>query len=316
MSRPAPQPIVLTSRIPNEATGRTLLEFLCQRFRYHDREHWQQELTQQRLQLDGLPANGSESLRAGMRLRYEKQHREPPADLSYRVLHQDEHLLVVDKPAHLPMHADGPFIRNTLIWKLRDDHGDQLQLVHRLDRETSGVVVVARDKQSQALIQRQFGSGLRKGYLAVVHGVVHATFACDEPIGHHPESEVRLRRTARPDAKRPQSAHTVVTPVRVASSRSLVQCEPTTGRTHQIRAHLEHRGHPIVGDKLYGRADGDYLDFVRRMKAGESVFETTDGQPNRQLLHASTITFRHPGDEQPVTYEAPMPPEFERWLLC
>ncbi|MFN3240519.1 MAG: RluA family pseudouridine synthase [Planctomycetota bacterium] len=316
MSRPEPHPIVLTSRIPNEAAGRTLLEFLAQRFRYHDGAHWQQELAQRRLQLDGRPAAGDEVLRPGMRLRYEKLHREPAVDLGYTVLHEDRHLLVVDKPAHLPMHADGPFIRNTLIWKLRQDHGETLQLVHRLDRETSGAVVVARDKRAQAAIQRQFGEGLHKRYLAVVRGEVTEPLVCDEPIGHHARSEVRLRRSAAPDAERPQAARTAVTPVRRGTGRSLVACEPTTGRTHQLRAHLEHRGHPIVGDKLYGRPDADYLAFVRRMKAGDSVFVERDGEPNRQLLHAAAITFCHPQDGRQVTYTAPLPDEFERWLLC
>jgi len=315
MSRPA-QPIVLTSRIPNEAKGRTLLDFLASRFRYHDRSHWQRELAEQRLQLDGKRANGHETLRPGMRLRYEKLHREPPVDFGYRVLHEDAELLVVDKPAHLPMHADGPFIRNTLIARLRAEHGADLQLVHRLDRETSGVVVVARDKRSQAAVQEQFGQGLRKRYLAVVHGLVEQPFTCDEAIGHHPSSEVRLRRTAAPDALDPQPAHTEVVPERRGAHRSLVACAPTTGRTHQIRAHLEHRGHAIVGDKLYGRPDADYLDFVRRMKAGESVFQERPDEPNRQLLHAASITFCHPRDQREVCYEAPTPAEFERWLLC
>jgi 23S rRNA pseudouridine1911/1915/1917 synthase len=315
MPPPESQPVVLTSRVPADARGETLLTFLTRRFRYHDVEAWREELRAGRLQLDGARADGSEQLQRGMVLRYEKDHREPEVDRGYRVLHEDERLLVVDKPAHLPMHADGPFLRNTLIYLLRAAYGPELQLVHRLDRETSGVCVVARDKEAQALVQAQFGGALAKTYVAVVNGVVDAPFVCDEPIGHDPESEVRLRRSAAPGALQPRPAHTAFAPLAHGPSRTLVTCRPTTGRTHQIRAHLEHRGHPIVGDKLYGAPDARYLDFVRHVKAGGSAFEERGGDPNRQLLHASALSFRHPGDGELVTYEAPTPEEFGRWLL-
>lgn len=312
----APQTVVLTLRVPNEARGQLLLEFLVSRFRYHSEAEWRAQLRAARLRLDDRIADGAEELRAGMRLRYEKEHREPEVDDRYTVLHEDERLLVVDKPAHLPMHADGPFLRHTLIHLLRRDHGEALQLVHRLDRETSGVVVVAKDKAAQAHVQKQFGAGLAKEYVAVVAGVVTDGFVCREPIGRDPTSEVRLRRCARPDAVAPQPAETTVVPLRAGRARTLVRCHPTTGRTHQLRVHLEHRGHPVVGDKLYGRPDADYLEFVARMKAGESVFDAPVDEPHRQLLHAAALSLRHPADDAEVRFSAPTPPDFERWLLC
>jgi len=316
MARMAPRTVELSTRVPNEARGERLLTYLVRRFRYHSRAAWQDELRAKRLRLDGHLADGSEVLRAGMVLRYEKEHREPEVDEGFRVLHEDELLLVVDKPAHLPMHADGPFLRNTLIALLREAYGASLQLVHRLDRETSGVVVVAKDKATQALVQRQFGVTVQKEYLAVVEGRLTEAVVCEEPIGRDPESSVRLRRCARDDAVEPQPAKTSIVPVRAGPGRTLVRCTPTTGRTHQLRVHLEHRGHPVVGDKLYGQPDSHYLDFVRRMKAGASVFAAAAGQPNRQLLHAAALTLRHPLDERIVRFEAPAPAAFERWLLC
>ena len=316
MARMAPQTVELTSRVPNEARGQRLVEFLVRRFRYHSQARWLEELRAGRLRLDGRVADGSEELRPGMRLRYEKEHREPEVDAAYRVLHDDDHLLVVDKPAHLPMHADGPFLRNTLIHLLRSAHGASLQLIHRLDRETSGVVVVAKDKESQAFVQRQFGDTLQKEYLAVVDGHLAADVWCEAPIGRDPRSEIRLRRCARRDAVQPQAAQTALSPLRHGPSRTLVSCRPNTGRTHQLRVHLEHLGHPVVGDKLYGRPDDQYLEFVARMKAGQSVFDAPPGAPNRQLLHAAAVTLRHPRGGRAVRFEAPAPPEFERWLLC
>lgn len=315
-----PHQITLQSRIPNDAKGLSLLTFLSQRFRYLDRTAWSRELADGRIQLDGHVAGGDEVLRGGMKLRYDKLHREPEVRLDYRILHQDEWLLAVDKPAHLPMHADGPFIRNTLVYRLREQLGDDLQLVHRLDRETSGVCIVARSKTAQALIQSQFSpapgeSGVRKEYLAVVRGRLENVARCEQPIGHKRGREVSLRRSAAADAENPKSACTTVEPLRHGPDHTLVRCLPETGRTHQIRVHLEHLGHPIVGDKLYGHPDSHYLDFVARMKAGQSVFVATDDAPDRQLLHAHRLHLRHPNDDRETCFEAPMPEEFERWLL-
>lgn len=311
-------PITLRSRIPNEAKGKNLLSFLVQRFRYLDREAWQEELAGGRIALNDVPANGKELLRGGMTLRYDKLHREPQVSLNYHIVHQDEALIAVDKPAHLPMHADGPFIRNTLIYRLREQLGEDLQLVHRLDRETSGICILAANKLAQAAVQAQFGAQhetpVRKTYLAVVHGRFEEAVRCERAIGHHPTSQVTLRRSAGDGAKEAKSAVTAFEPVRVGNHKSLVRCLPKTGRTHQIRVHLEHLGFPIVGDKLYGHPDGNYLAFVARMKAGDSVFKDTEAVPNRHLLHAHQIHLCHPSTEQQVCFEAPVPAEFDRWL--
>ncbi|MCB9878477.1 MAG: RluA family pseudouridine synthase [Planctomycetes bacterium] len=311
--------LVLTCRIPADARGKQLIDYLAARFRYHDVAGWRRELAAGRLLLGDKPARGDEQLRTGMRLSYRKQHREPPVDDRFTVLHRDAALVAVDKPAHLPVHADGPFQRHTLIALLRERLDDpELQLPHRLDRETSGVCLVARDKTVQAAIQAQFAAGtVHKVYLAVVDGHVEAPFVADQPIGLSPDSEVKIRRSAAPDATATRPARTRFTPLRRGPRRSLVQCEPETGRTHQIRVHLEAFGHPVLGDKLYGRADADYLAFVHRSKAGHDVRlgdPTRPDLPHRQLLHAWRISLQHPTTGEQVTYEAPLPEEFERWL--
>ena len=309
-------PLTLRSRVPADARGMRLLDFLAERFRYHDRARWQRELAERRLSLDGRPATGDEPLRAGMRLVYEKQHVEPPVDDRIGVLHEDEDLLAVDKPAHLPMHADGPFIRNTLIGLLRTRRGEpDLQLVHRLDRETSGLCLVAKSQRAQLSLQQQFRDGtVQKTYAAVVHGRVAGPLHIDLPIGHKNGAEVRLRRSAAPDALQPRPARTDCTVLEHGSSRTLLACQPRTGRTHQIRVHLEAVGHPIVGDRLYGRSDADYLAFVRHVKAAGSVHDVPHGEPDRQLLHALEIVFDHPGAGRRTTLRAPLPPVFGEFL--
>ena len=316
MPPPESQPLTLQSRIPNDAAGKNLLSFLSERFRYHSVDKWRRELGQGRVSLDGVTATGDEQLRRGMRLSYEKEHREPRVATNFRVLHHDDVLMSVDKPAHVPMHADGPFIRNTLISQLREQHGDNLQLVHRLDRETSGICVVALTKTALKAMHAQFhGNLVRKVYLAVVHGRMDQPVTCDNAIGHKANSLVQLRRSADQDAVAPKAARTRFEPIRHGPNKTLVRCLPATGRTHQIRVHLEHLGHAIVGDKLYGHPDAHYLDFVGRMKAGVSVFDDAKGTPNRHLLHAHQIYLEHPATGTEQCYEAPIPAEFERWLL-
>ncbi|MFK7741193.1 MAG: RluA family pseudouridine synthase [Planctomycetota bacterium] len=317
--------VVLRSRIPNDARGKALLDYLCERFRYYPRERWLDELNRGRVQIDGKTADGHERLRGRMELRFEKLHREPAVDGGYRVLHADETWLAVDKPAHLPMHADGPFMRHTLVHMLRTQFDDELQLVHRLDRETSGVCIAARSKAVQAALQPQFSGATEskgerhpvaervgKTYLAVVHGELGRDQLCDRPIGHAAAGTVRLRRSAADDAIEPKPACTRFEVVTQANNRTLVRCLPETGRTHQIRVHLEQLGHPIVGDRLYGRADADYLAFVHRMKAGEDVFEDRTDGFHRHLLHAHQLRLRHPTTNQQVTFEAPVPDDFRR----
>lgn len=309
-------PLELSSRVPATAAGQTLLDWLASRFRYHPRERWQDEIGAGRVRIDGRDAAPGDVLAAGMTVLYCKLHREPVVDRTVRVLHADAALLVVEKPAHLPMHADGPFVRNTLIHLLRTEHGHpEARIVHRLDRETSGLVVAARASAARRALERQFSAGtVAKHYLAVVRGEVAADFVCDAAIGHSTTSSIALRRSAAADSKQARPARTDFRVLERAPGRTLLECVPATGRTHQIRVHLEHAGFPVLGDKLYGRPDADYLEFVRRMKAGGDPRDTPAGQPSRQLLHAASLEFEHPDSGERLRFESPSPPEFDRWL--
>lgn len=310
--------VQLSSRVPPQMHGATLLDYLCRRFRYFDRDGWQRELDRGRIEVDGVTAGADLVMRGGTAVVYNKPHQEPPIDRDVRILYRDSDIVVVDKPAHLPMHSDGPFLRHTLIFLLRSEHGlAGATLVHRLDRETSGVVVVAQNRDARRKLDEQFAAGtVGKHYLAVVHGSPPDTFRCDAAIGHAATSEVALRRSAAADARATKTASTAFETLERAGARSLVRCVPGSGRTHQIRVHLEHLGHPIVGDKLYGRPDADYLGFVHAVKAGADPRQETDTAPSRQLLHATELQFRHPTSGAVVAFTSPAPPEFRRWLLA
>ncbi|MBL9078633.1 MAG: RluA family pseudouridine synthase [Planctomycetes bacterium] len=313
---PPADELELRSRVPAAAHGKALLDYLLQRFPYHDRAAWLREIADGRLRCDGRPLTAQARLATGMQLVYHRAHAEPPVDDRITVLHDDAAIVVVRKPAHLPVHADGPFVRNTLVHLLQTRlQSPSLQLVHRLDRETSGLCVVARTAAARDALRRQFAAGsVHKGYVAVVRGVVAADFEVTLSIGHAVGGEVALRRSCAPDARAAKPAATTFTVLAVGRGRTLLRCVPRSGRTHQIRVHLEAAGHPIVGDKLYGRPDADYLAFVAHVKQGGAASAAPAGEPGRQLLHAAELAFDHPDTGQRCTFADPAPDEFRTWL--
>jgi 23S rRNA pseudouridine1911/1915/1917 synthase len=190
-----------------------------------------------------------------------------------------------------------------------------LSLVHRLDRETSGVCVVARTPAARAALQRQFELGtVAKVYHAVVAGHAPDRFVADGAIGHARDSAVALRRAVGERALDPRSARTEFEALARGPAATLLRCVPHTGRTHQIRVHLEHAGFPVLGDKLYGRSDADYLEFVRAVKHAGDVRRIATAGPHRHLLHAAALTIEHRDGGARVTFTAPDPPELARWL--
>lgn len=225
------------------------------------------------------------------------------------VLHEDAELLVINKPAGLVCHPTKGDAMSSLIGRLRlHVGGPGVYLVNRLDRETSGVIVAAKSRVAASELGRLFESGsVSKEYLAIVHGhPVENAFTVEAPLGRDLGSEVAIRDTVRPDGLR---AVTRVSVVRKFSRREtpfcVVRAEPLTGRKHQIRIHLAHRGHPIVGDKIYGDDPTRYLRFVR----GElTQSDRAALLLEHQALHADRLTFSWRGGKW--TFSAKPEPSF------
>ena len=226
-----------------------------------------------------------------------------PQDLPLAILHEDEHLLILDKPTGLTVHPgagqrDGT-LANALVFHLQGlpDIGgaDRPGIVHRLDKDTSGVMVVARTERIQRALSEAFAARtVRKTYLACVHGCPDdASGAIDAPIGRAPHHRTKM--AIRPE--RGRAAYTAWSVERPLPRHALLRCHPRTGRTHQIRVHLRHLGHPIVGDPIYGRKDAP----------GEALAP-------RLLLHAASLAFRHPGTGEEVHFDAPLPQDFQTAL--
>jgi 23S rRNA pseudouridine1911/1915/1917 synthase len=234
---------------------------------------------------------------------------EPPIDLNVPLLAQGAGWMAVDKPPGVPVHPVNRVRENSLIRILRRQAGDDgLRLVHRLDRETSGVLLVARDPAAARHLSMAFERGrVRKEYLAVVHGeLAGCSGRVDLPIGAASGSEVFVRR----GTGEGQRAVTDWRVERRLAGRTLVRVFPETGRRHQIRVHLAAIGHPVLGDLLYGCGDGAYLRLVRE---GHDPRALADG-PLRQLLHAARLTFPDPETGEPRTVDAPLPGDFRAFL--
>jgi 23S rRNA pseudouridine1911/1915/1917 synthase len=251
---------------------------------------------------------------------------EPPCPRTFEVLYDDAHMMVIDKPAGLPVHASARYYFNTLTRVLEERFpGQGLQICHRLDRETSGVLVVARGKAAAARLKGAFeGKRARKTYLAVVWGDppwpdgardtqagdAGADHEIDLPLGlvRDPDARIDIRMEARADGL------PSLTRVRVLERRghaALVRCLPVTGRQHQIRAHLAACGHPIVGDKLYAHGDEVFAACCDQGLTPE--LEARLWLP-RHALHAAVIVVPHPETRREVRVESPLPADLRAFL--
>jgi 23S rRNA pseudouridine1911/1915/1917 synthase len=226
-------------------------------------------------------------------------------DLPIPVLRREQGWLAVDKPAGLPVHPVNRVRENTLIRMLRRQEDDPgLRLAHRLDRETSGVLLVARDPYASRALATAFERGeIHKEYLAWVRGVVEEdTGVITLPIRRDEGSRVLVRLETGAGGRPSETGWRVE---RRLPDRTLLRVLPRTGRRHQIRVHLASMGHPILGDLLYGRPDRDYLDWMEGVRDPRS-----GGGPRRHLLHCARLRFPDPAGGGECTVDAPLPPDF------
>ncbi len=301
--------------VPPDAAGMRLDRFLATLPALGTRSRAKALVDDGLVSVDGKPRKAAHPLRSGERVSVTLPPPEPASveaeALPLAVLYEDAHLLAIDKPPGMVVHPAPGARRGTVVNALLHHLGTlegvgdpgRPGIVHRLDRDTSGVLLVARTPQALEGLAKQFRDRtLSKRYVAVVHGVVQPSAGViDQAIGRHPRHRQQMSIRARGG----RAAVTRFEVVERFPGASLLRLEPRTGRTHQLRVHLAALGHPIVADRLYGGRG--------RRGLPAAVLAALDACP-RQALHAESLAFTHPVTGQPILIRAPLPTDLATLL--
>ena len=324
--------------VPPEAAGQRLDYFLATQIEGVSRSRVQLLLDQGDVLVDGARPKASLKLRGGEHIVVTGEpHPAPlhatPENISLDVVYEDADLAVINKPAGMMVHAGagqsedersrGTLV-NALLYRFQalSTTGGELRpgIVHRLDKDTSGLIVVAKNDAAHAALAELFSTRqISKTYIALVHGVVErqrGTINAD--VGRDPVRRTRMTTRATENARSAVSHYEVVRRLETRFGKfTLVRVRIETGRTHQIRVHMASIGHPVVGDTLYG-ASGQLTDQVAA-QAAQSKAARRKAEPERlklarNFLHAARLEFEHPITGKLLQLEAPLPQELEAFL--
>jgi len=317
--KPAHKEIELV--VSKEIAGRRLDRFLSSRFPDYSRTFLQKLIDEGNVLVNGKRVKRSYEVGRGEVIRLTLPPREEETiegeDIPLDIIYEDEHLLLVNKPAGMVAHparghASGTLV-NALVFhcqKLSDARGPlKPGIVHRLDRDTTGILLVAKTNPAHHDLTLQFERReIYKEYIVVVEGEVELdSDVIEKPIGRHPR--VREKMCIRKDGRMAVTRYEVMERFR---GYTLLRAIPKTGRTHQIRVHLRSINHPVLGDPLYGRHHPCYLSELR----DEEPREGEEPIIERQALHASVIGFTHPVSGERMQFEAPLPEDMKRLIAA
>jgi len=298
--------------MPPEFAGRRLDQALAQLLPQYSRTRIQRWIEEGAVRINGLAPRARDVVVGGEAATVEARLAEETGiaaeKLPLDIVHQDASIIVIDKPPGVVVHPGAGNREHTLQNALLA-HDPKLRrvpragLVHRIDKDTSGLLVVARTLEAQtALVAALAAHDVEREYLALCTGAMTGGGTVDEPIGRHRTQRTKM--AVRSDGR------VAVTHYRIEKrfrAHTLARVKLETGRTHQIRVHLAHVGYPIVGDPVYGGR--------RRLPAGATAeLRTALEAFHRQALHAARLQFEHPKSGKPVSYEAPLPPDFAMLL--
>uniref|UniRef100_Q01UA0 Pseudouridine synthase n=1 Tax=Solibacter usitatus (strain Ellin6076) TaxID=234267 RepID=Q01UA0_SOLUE len=286
-----------TTIISSKYPGQTLLSHLASLYPHSTSEAWQQNLNNGEVTLNGVAATGSESVRSGQILIWNRPPWiEPDVPKHFEVLFEDPHLLAVNKPSGLPTLPGGGFLENTLL-RLVQKHTPNANPVHRLGRATSGIVLFARTPQAASNLFANWNTPkIRKIYRALAQNIAqHDAYEILTPIGLVPHPRIGSVWAANPSGKPSKSLAKVISR---STSTTTFEVSLNSGRPHQIRIHLASIGHPLVGDPLYGLT-GQPLENLPGLPGDGGYF-----------LHAQFLQFQHPITGEQINLEAALPSGF------
>lgn len=292
--------------------GVTLVNYLAGRFTYRSPEEWAQRIGSGEITVNGGNVPPEYILKLHDVIEYRPGDiEEPPASLEYKILYEDDVLLVVDKPGNLCVHPSGPYFKNTLWYLLKERFGE-IHLVNRLDRETSGVLIAAKNPSCAAKLAKM-QNDISKTYMVMVHGNIPEKISARGFLFDDSASSVRKKRKFARGERPPagalkiESSWTEIFSLEQCGGFSLAAAVLKTGRMHQIRATMFSCGFPVVGDKLYGVDENLFLKL--------RTDSLTDEDKTRlilpcQALHSSKLVFRHPVTGEQLCFNSPCP---ENW---
>lgn len=303
--------------VAEEYAGQRLDVYLTERFGKFSRNEWQKRIDEGAIRINGHVARSSRKIRAGDALEFSYSMRdEPEVDTQISILHEDADFLIVNKPPGLPVHPSGIYKTRTVTTVLAETGVlAEPYLLHRLDRETSGVLALAKNRKAAARFQKILRSGLTEKYYKVaVEGDFPEHLDATGFIYRLPESKLPRQRFYKegnvpPNAIEVQHCRTMFTREKRHNSMSLLSVRLYTGRMHQIRATLSCSGFPVVGDKLYGVDAGLYFRFA------DNQLTESDWQRlriDRCALHCFALILPHPMTGAPWRLEAPLPVDMQR----
>jgi 23S rRNA pseudouridine1911/1915/1917 synthase len=303
---------ILKLEVPAELRGLRLDQALARLCPQHSRARMQGWIRAGLVRIDGRVPRPRDRLRGGEHIAIEARHEPDPAPdaehIPLHIVYEDAQLIVLDKPPGLVVHPGAGVRRHTLMNALlhhdpRLRHVPRAGIVHRLDKDTSGLMVIARTPEAHTWLVAQLKSRLvRREYVAIVNGSLTTGGRVEAPIGRHPRERRRMGVVA--------SGRASVTHYRILrrfAAHTLVRVILETGRTHQIRVHMAHIHHPVLGDRTYGGRP--------RLPAGapEPVRDLIRAFP-RQALHAATLALVHPATRRELRWDVPLPDDMQRLI--
>ncbi len=312
MSEPTDKAIRLQAEVPYELGGQRLDQVAAQLFSEHSRSRLAAWIKDGRLTVDGVALRPRDIVHGGALLslaaEQEAQGEWAAQDIELDIVYEDEHILVLNKPAGLVVHpaaghADGTLLNALLHHVPELINVPRAGIVHRLDKDTTGLMVVAKTLQAQTrLVEQLQRRSVSRIYEAIVVGVIISGGTVDAPIGRHGQQRQRM---AVIEGGKPAISHYRVLERFRSHTHTRVKLE--TGRTHQIRVHMSHIGYPLVGDPAYGGR------FRIPPAANPTLIQALKEFP-RQALHARFLELDHPATGERMKWEAPLPDDFV-WLL-